>query len=389
MTISVRLRRTAINLLLVAVSTLVGLGLGEIGARVFLGDRAAIVPRFHTSAHYGEYTIRRLRPNSHFWHTSSIGSWEFTTNAQGFRADHDYTYDKPKGRIRVLALGDSHTEGFEAHQDRTFTAIAERYLKAHGVDAEVLNTGISGFGTGEELVFLENEGIRYHPDVVVLAFCGNDFDDNVKSGLFDLDEQGHLVARSREFIPGVKILDVINAIPVTRWLSYNSYLYSFALNTTWESIKSLMISKAQLRGYQEYRRPNGKPESYAEILQVRLLERLHEFCRAHGIPLIVVDIPLEKERFDFGSAIPDNLVPAFRANSDILLLSEEQLGRYRGVTDILNVSGSHISEVTHLIYGMAIGDAVLARLPTATGTEAPQQQEGSPAQRSSRSSLAR
>jgi hypothetical protein len=76
-------RRAATNLLLLAVSVLLGLGLLEFGTRMLLGDRIVLLPRYHTSAHYGEYTIRRLRPNSHFWHTSPDGSWEFATNCAG------------------------------------------------------------------------------------------------------------------------------------------------------------------------------------------------------------------------------------------------------------------------------------------------------------------
>ena len=52
--------------------------------------------------------------------------------------------------------------------------------------AEAINAGVSGFGTAEALAFLENEG-HYRPDVVVLGFYANDFEDNLKAGLFALD----------------------------------------------------------------------------------------------------------------------------------------------------------------------------------------------------------
>lgn len=360
-------RRAATNLLLLAVSVLLGLGLLEAGTRMLLGDRTVLFPRYHTSAHYGEYTIRRLRPNSHFWHTSPDGSWEFTTNAQGFRAGHDYAIEKPEGRIRVLVLGDSNTEGFEARQDRIFPIVAERYLKARGVDAEVLNTGVSGVGTSEELVYLENEGVRYHPDAIVLAFYANDFNDNIKDGLFGLDE-GRLVARGREFIPGVKILDAINAVGPLRWLSENSYLYSVVLNTIWDRAKASLLSTAAQKGFEEFVMPNGASGTYAKALQARLLERLHNFCRARGILMIVIDIPQLPQRdlkpgFDFESSIPVDLVPTFRKNGDVLLLSDDVLGKYRGAAEFFVPHGHrHISEFTHQIYGVAIGETVLARL---------------------------
>jgi hypothetical protein len=80
--------------------------------------------------------------------------------------------EKPSGVFRVIALGDSTTEGFEVAQNDTYTAVLERYLKKYGVNAEVFNTRTSGFGTAEELLYLENEGIKYNPDAVVLGFFG-------------------------------------------------------------------------------------------------------------------------------------------------------------------------------------------------------------------------
>ena len=163
------------NLALLAVVSLVCLGLCEIGTRLLFGNQILLIPRYHTSAHYGEFTIRRLRPNIQFWHTDPDGSWKFVTNSQGFRSNEDFHLEKPPGAFRVMALGDSTTEGFEVRQNYTYPAVLERYLKKNGIQAEVFNTGVSGFGTAEELIYLENEGIKYKPDAVVLGFFGNDF----------------------------------------------------------------------------------------------------------------------------------------------------------------------------------------------------------------------
>lgn len=359
-----RLRRIATNLSLVAVSVLLGLGLLEAGVRMFLGDQMILFPRYHASAHYGDYTIRRLRPNSRFWHTSADGSWEFRTNAQGFRADRDYAVEKPEGRLRVLVLGDSHTEGFEVRQDSVFSAVAERYLKAQGLDAEVLNTGVSGFGTAEELVFLENEGFKYRPNVVVLGFFGNDFNDNMKEGLFVLDD-GRPVVRSHEFAPGVGLLDAINSVGALRWLSENSYLYSFALNAAWVGAKTYVTSTSAQKVYDEYAMPNEAPGAGAKALAVKLLERMRDFCRARGIALIVADLPLPSlpgPFHDFRSSIPADLTAAFRETSDVLLSSDDVLGKYRGAAEFHVPHGHHhISEFTHAIYGTAIGETIMAR----------------------------
>ena len=69
-------RKTASNLALLAVVSLVCLEVCEIGTRLLFGSQVLLVPRYHTSAQYGEFTLRRLRPNIQFWHTDRDGQLE-------------------------------------------------------------------------------------------------------------------------------------------------------------------------------------------------------------------------------------------------------------------------------------------------------------------------
>ena len=135
--------------------------IGEFALRAFYKDQTVLFPRYHTDYQYGKYTLRGTRPNTEFWHTSVDGSWQFITNSSGFRNTRDFTYDKPTHTYRVLSLGDSHTQGYEVRQDATFSAVLERRLASKGFRAEVLNAGVSGFSTAEELALLEAEGHRY------------------------------------------------------------------------------------------------------------------------------------------------------------------------------------------------------------------------------------
>jgi len=335
------------------------LAVGEGLVRVFLSN-TVLFPRYHTDAVYGDFTLRRLRPSSVFWHTSRDGSWKFVTNAQGFRDTEDYAYDKPEGLLRVISLGDSHTQGFEVRQDRTFSEIIERVLKDRGIEAQVLNTGISGFSTAEQLAFLENEGIHYKPDVVVLGFFANDFSDNIKASLFAV-EDGELVVMRTTHTPGVRILKVVNAVALLRWLSENSYLYSLAMNTAWNTAKRLLLSRSEAALQTEYSIPTEQITAYKETLMVRLLERMYAFCRKHGVLLIIVDIPrLAKSDGDvFRSSVPPDLVPAFRANSNVFVSSGEVFGEYLQLAEIHVPHGArHISEFSHLKLGVVVAQTI-------------------------------
>ena len=218
-----RLKYYSINFLIMAFVTIITLLLAEAVVRFFYQDETVMFPRYHTSVKYGDFEIRRLRPSSVFWHTSIDGHWRFETNSKGFRNKQEFQYIKPDGVIRVLSLGDSQTEGFEVRQEHTFSSVIQSKLNEHGFNAEVINTGVSGFSNAEELVLLENEGIKYHPDYVVLGFFTNDLQDNLNAGIFALDSDLQLVVKKKTHIPGVKIQDFIYSIPGVQWLSENSY----------------------------------------------------------------------------------------------------------------------------------------------------------------------
>lgn len=353
-------KRWAANGLLLCLVIAFCLGVGEGLVRGFV-SRIVLFPRYHTDAVYGEFTLRRLRPNMEFWHTSADGSWKFITNAQGFRDVEDYSYEKPDGVLRVLSLGDSQTQGFEVRQDQTFSEISERFLKEHGFKAQVFNTGISGFGMAEQLAFLENEGIKYKPDVVLVGFYANDFEDNIKAGLFAL-ENGTLVVKKTTHIPGVRILNIINEIALNRWLSENSYLYSLTLNTVWNWSKRLLLTRAEARLQTEFSIRTEEITEYNRDLMVRLLERLYAFCREHGIRLIILDVPRRRRLRGpmVESSVPPNLIPAFRANSDIFLPAETVFAKFRREADIHMPNGqNHISEYGHRELGLAAGRAIL------------------------------
>ncbi|HEX6114133.1 MAG TPA: GDSL-type esterase/lipase family protein [Geminicoccaceae bacterium] len=352
------------NWLLVLVSVLLSMMVAEAFARMFWGAQIVLFPRYQAAVTYGDITIRRLQPEAVFWHTSVDGSWKFTVNERGFRDHRDFSYEKPDGTIRIIALGDSHTQGFEVRQDRTYPAVIERFLDRRGLEAEVINAGISGFGTAEAALFLQHEGLRYAPDAVVLGFYANDFDDNIKSGLFAVGDDGELTLEKKTHAPGTGILRLHNAVPPLRWLSENSYLYSFAMNTIWESMKLALLQEKQ----QELAVATAQADNYQKQLAEQLLKRMYLLCQENDVLFIVLDIPEPSETAQFASSIPEDLVDAFDRYSDALIQSEEALARYRGVAEFHVPHGQrHISEMSHMLLGVEVAETVQDLLATAGG----------------------
>ena len=348
------------NILLICiVSVLYGI-FAEIGTRIFWND-FYLFPRYHADADYGEFKIRRLRPSTEFWHTSPDGTWKFVTNRQGYRDEKDFSYSKPEGELRVIALGDSHTQGHEVRQNATYSAVMERFLRDKGYKARVMNTGISGFGTAEQHAFLESEGLNYKPDAVVVGFSSNDFDDNLKSGLFGLKD-GELFVRKDTHLPGVQIMNIHNSVGLLRWMSGNSRFYSLMMNTVWTTAKRALLGRARAEFQQEYATAVKDVDRFSQVLALKILERMARVCRRNNIALIIIDIPraMAPASHDFRSSAPMTFARRLNQANYMYVSSETVLGAYRGVTEFHVPHGArHISEFSHLMLGLAAGQAVL------------------------------
>jgi len=359
------LRRWLARLIIFSVATVIALVLAEMATRILWRKEAILFPRYHTDATYGAYRIRRLRPNTTFVHTSADGRFTFTTNSRGFRDAREWPYERTTGVGRILVLGDSHTQGFECRQDHTYAAMLEKRLRAMGQATEVFNCGVSGFGTAEELVFLENEGFKYRPDAVVVGWFANDLNDNVNAGLFSV-KNGKLAETRHEHLPGISILNALNNWALLRWLSEESYFYSLFFNRVWEWRRGLNWKRSNAAVEFAGAAPASEDApllAYQQELAGRLLSRMQESCAKAGVRLILVDIPSWKAIDDFETSIPAAVLDAAKTANIEVLTSDAALGRYRGVAEIFVAHGQHhISETAHLQIAMSLAD-LLQRQP--------------------------
>ncbi len=119
------------------------------------------------------------------WSATTNGK-KLTINSRGLR-DREYALAKPAGVKRILVLGDSYTWGYGVADEEIYTEVLERSLAKRGARVQVINSGVSGWGTDQEYLFLEREGIKYQPDLVVLAlFIINDPENSASSRQYGL-----------------------------------------------------------------------------------------------------------------------------------------------------------------------------------------------------------
>jgi hypothetical protein len=106
-----------------------------------------------------------------------FGDRVLNTNSRGLRGKREHNYEKPAGVTRILLLGDSFTCGDEVSDDETYA----HYLQEMLPETEVINLGVHGYGHDQMLLMMEEEGVRYQPDIVILGFLPMDMDRNMLS----------------------------------------------------------------------------------------------------------------------------------------------------------------------------------------------------------------
>ena len=142
------------------------------------------------------------RPSLNFRYTDE-GDAIVSTNIFGHR-DREHDIKKPEGVFRIAVLGDSYAQAYQVNQKEAFWAVLEDRLNqsdAFGKKVEVLNFGVSGYGTAQELLMLRHKAWNFDPDFVLLAFLtGNDVLNNSKTlepekirPFFSLNGEGKLI----------------------------------------------------------------------------------------------------------------------------------------------------------------------------------------------------
>lgn len=165
------------KLLLVTFGLLFGLFMTEVFLRVI----GYSYPLFYTTDYYRGFS---LQPGV-AGHYQREGESDVRINSDGLR-DREHAKPKPADTVRIAVLGDSFSEAMHVPMEQTFWSLLERQLQEcnafPGKKIEVINFGVSGYGTAQELLTLRQKVWDYSPDVVLLAFTTyNDIYDNSRA----------------------------------------------------------------------------------------------------------------------------------------------------------------------------------------------------------------
>jgi hypothetical protein len=233
------------NWLLLIASVLLSLLVVEVALR--LSGAAEMKPRFQCF----DAIIGKVYCNS------TAGSFSrgpysnyLVINSDGM-VDREYPFAKPDDTLRIALLGDSFTASEYLPTEEKFEGLLERDLtKQLGKPVEILNFGISATETWNQLQVFHINAIKYHPDIIFLAFFwGNDVRDNI----------GQLRANSPN-----PLLDEYDA-PLTRQLKEIRKNFN---NSLWNNLLLYQIARVGYGNLEQTIEGWFKPEYLDQINRV-------------------------------------------------------------------------------------------------------------------------
>jgi lysophospholipase L1-like esterase len=216
---------------------------------------------------------------------------------------------RSRAKGRIVAIGDSVTDGFMVDDEATFPFVMQELLDAElGPGWQVLNAARGGGSLPKELAILRRVALPLEPTIVLLTFVTND--------ISDLREEKHMHPTTVPRRGGDEELPLYERVGL--WLATRTALGESLLRLYWETfIKKESVAALEL-GPERYEIPGGDrfvfnalrflgylseadgivhvepfpPET--QLLVDRYLGLLEEFvtaCHDHGATPVLVYLP--------------------------------------------------------------------------------------------------
>ncbi len=155
------------------------------------------------------------------WYPNTNITWTVQINSLGLRGP-ELDFDNQTA-LRILLLGDSFTFGYGLNREESFAGRLEAMFEEAGREVMVINAGVAGWGTSQQLVFARDNMALFRPDVVILSICENDPVDD------------------RIFAEGLAG-GILPSFPGKRFLRDNFSLYSMVYERVYIKLYSMRMS---------------------------------------------------------------------------------------------------------------------------------------------------
>jgi lysophospholipase L1-like esterase len=163
-----------------------------------------------------------------------------TINRKGFRGP-EIEYARSGVLNRVLVIGDSLVWGFGVDFKDMFTSQLETSLS----NTEVVNLGVSGYSTDQELLLYQDEGHKYEPDVVTVVVAANDRSGNERTVEYLIYGKPKFVERNHKLeLTNQPVAETFWVQRAVVWLAWRSFILGELYRYLYQA-KSIQVQSPQ------------------------------------------------------------------------------------------------------------------------------------------------
>lgn len=292
-------------------------------ARMIYDAATGWKPRPCSSSHKGMYVydargIRVSGPDRHNRHLSSlraVGARQAGGPETGSPDGTEPIAQKQAGTLRIGLFGDSFTHGDDVPYEQTWGAQLESMLRKAGIEAEVINFGVSAYGMDQAYLRWRRLGKSYKPDVVLFGFQAENVNRNVNllrafyargTGIpfskprFILSENGELRLINSPTLPLKEIPHVMANMPAWELSRYESFYDRARYQRRWwhaSRLASLAVDvlsdTSQARSGRRFDpfQLDGEPAR----VTLALLEQFRREVRQCGSEFLIVHLPKQSD----------------------------------------------------------------------------------------------
>ena len=317
--------------------------------------------------------------------------------------DIERTIAKPANTYRVALLGDSATEALQVPMEQTFARLSEKKInqdlatknsgksEKNYPNVEVINFGVSGYSTSQELLLLQKEVLQYKPDLIVVLYSRGDSDESsIEPAKYEMAEprpyfyldQNNKLQLDRTVLLANK--EKLTRNELLEFLRANSRIYgvydqtNFQLNLTdkvYVKLRRLATQisnkvKAMSKGSSntdaktavDETPPQVPPQEKFKITQA-LLSQIQSTAKAHDANFLLLTFP-DMGNIDpvFSKQIPELLQQGKAEGFGVIELSQP-FRDYKGKDDVFYqvhfASGGH--KVTAEVLAKYVEDLIAAK----------------------------
>jgi lysophospholipase L1-like esterase len=273
-------------------------------------------------------------------------------NSQGFRGLEPSSNPSTH---RVIVLGDSIAFGNNLPLEDTFSFQLQQRLFSQGRDVEILNFGVGGYDTLQEVSLLEIRGLKYHPDLVVVAYCLND----ISISSVSLEHIQRMQPSHFSFLYESRLAQLISVsietIRVRNWLKHMNEPQVF--HREYENqIDPITHEESELLNLMNQAPKWPSTTWYGDRDRVGRLRfgfrRLARISKENGFPVVIMIVPLLLERagaYSHRAAHRIVEMEARRAGFDTIDLTDEFIRAGMGNLKISLGDITHPNKAGHTI----------------------------------------